>query len=348
MNRCDRNLCMLAALATVVFLCGVRTFGQSGSAFDRGLAAFRAGNYSSASSLFAEAETESPGSTEALLYQAKSLVHLQDFAAAETALRSYSSSHPDSSDALYMLGFVLHRQNRPAESLAIFTKAAGITRPMADDLKIVGLDYVLLDDYADAMKWLEKAVSMEPRNTDAWYCLGRAYYTVARLDEAKKAFQIVLELDPRNVRAENNLGLIYESSGAPDAAIETYQRAIAWQQDSQKPSEQPYVNLGNLLMEQGQLKEAMAPLESAVSLAPNNAYCRSTLGIYYHKIGRLEDAQRQLERATQLDPDNAVAHYQLGRVYKDMNELDRAQAEFNRTAEIKTRNAQGSSSQSNH
>lgn len=340
MNCTARNSCVLTALAGVVFLYGIPASAQSGNAFDRGLAAFRAGNYSSASALFAEAETESPGSTEALLYRAKSLVYLGDFSPAEKALRSYSSSHPDSSDALYMLGFVLHRQNRPAESLTAYTKAAAITRPMADDLKIVGLDYVLLDDYADAMKWLEQAVSMDPRNKDAWYCLGRTYYTVARLEDARKAFQQVLELDPRNVKAENNLGLIYESSGSPGTAIEAYNRAIAWQQDSLKPSEQPYVNLGSILMEQSRMKEAIAPLEKAVSLAPDNSYCRLTLGIYYHKVGRLKDAQPQLERATQLDPDNAVAHYQLGRLYKDMHELDRAQMEFDRTAEIKMRNAQ--------
>jgi tetratricopeptide (TPR) repeat protein len=312
------------------FLGGGRGSAQSSSAFDRGMAAFRAKDYSSAVVLFAEAETSSPGTTDALLYRAKSLVHLEDFSGAETALHSYLSSHSGSSDAFYMLGFVLNRENQPAQSLGAYTKAAAITIPTADDLKIVGLDYVLLNDYADAIKWLEKAVSMDSRNIDAWYYLGRAYYSVARLVEARKAFQTVLALDSRDVKAENNLGLVYESSGEPTAAIEAYRKAIAWQKDSLQPSEQPYVNLGNILMEQGQTKEAMGSLEKAVALAPNNAFCHLTLGVYYHKIGRLADAQQQLERATQLDPDNAVAHYQLGRLYKDMHATDRAQAESDR------------------
>jgi tetratricopeptide (TPR) repeat protein len=331
----------------IAFLSGPPGSAQSTSALDRGLAAFRAGEYASSAALFAEAEAAAPGTTDALLYRAKSLVHLPDFAAAERALRSYVSSHPDSSDALSMLGFVLNRQNRPAESLATYTKAAAITTPSADDLKIVGLDYVLMDDYADAIKWLEKAVSMDASNQDAWYYLGRAYYTVARLDKASQAFQTVLALDPRNVKAESNLGLIHESSGEITAAIEAYRRAIAWQEDSLQPSEQPYVSLGNILMEQGQIKEAKAPLEKAVALAPNNAYCRLTLGVYYHKIKQLEDAQRELERATQLDPENAVAHYQLGRLYKDVHEIDRAQAEFDRTAELKSHAAKIPSSTGN-
>jgi tetratricopeptide (TPR) repeat protein len=318
---------------------GLPCSAQSNSAFNRGLTEFRAGNYSSAASLFAEAETASPSTTDALLYRAKSLVHLQDFAGAERALRSYIPTHHDSADALYMLGFVLNRQNRPAESLATYTQAAAITRPAADDLKIVGLDYVLLDDYDDAIKWLEKAVTIDSTNKDAWYYLGRAYYARSRLNEARKAFQTILDLDPRDAKAENNLGLIFESSSDPDAAIDAYRKAIAWQEANSHPSEQPYVNLGNLLMEQGETKEAVTPLEKAVALAPNSGFCRMTLGVLYRKMGRLEGARRELELATQLDPENAVAHYQLGRLYTAIHKADLARVEFERTAELKSRRA---------
>ncbi len=326
-------------------LCAVRSSAQSSSDFDRGLAEFRAGKYSSAAALFAGAEAASPGTTDALLYQAKALVHLQDFAGAEQALHVYVRSHRDSSDALYMLGFVLNRENRPSDSLASYTQAAAITRPTADDLKIVGLDYALLDDYADAIQWLEKAVVLDKKNKDAWYYLGRAYYTKARLSEARKAFQTVLDLDPSNAKAENNLGLILETEGQPAVAMEAYRKAIVWQEQNSQPSEQPYVNLGNLLMEQGQIKEAIEPLEKAVALAPNNAFCHMTLGVYYRKAGQMESAQRELMRATQLEPDNAVAHYQLGRVYKEINDVDRAKAEFERTAELQSRAARTHSPQ---
>src|SRR6266699_3570259 len=131
--------------------------------------------------------------------------------------------------------------------------------------------------------------------------------------------------------------LILETEGQPAVAMEAYRKAIAWQEQNSQPSEQPYVNLGNLLMEQGQIKEAIEPLEKAVALAPNNAFCHMTLGVYYRKAGQMESAQRELMRATQLEPDNAVAHYQLGRVYKEINDVDRAKAEFERTAELQNR-----------
>jgi tetratricopeptide (TPR) repeat protein len=327
------------SLVIVWSLCGICSFAQSNSDLDRGMAEFRAGNYSSAVRLLASAEATSPGATDALLYRAKSLVHLQDFAGAEQSLRTYLNSHGNSSDALYMLGFVLNRENRPAESLAAYTQAAAITPPTSDDLKIVGLDYVLLNDNADAIKWLEKAVAFDSKNKDAWYYLGRAYYTRSRLNEARKAFQTLLEVDPLNARAENNLGLIYETEGNVNGAIEAYRKAITWQEQIPQVNEQPYVNLGNLLTQQGRSQEAIGPLEKAVALAPNNPYCHLTLGVFYRKMGATEKARRELVRATDLDPNNAVAHYQLGRIYKDLKDLAHAKAEFDRTAALQTKAA---------
>jgi len=215
-------------------------------------------------------------------------------------------------------------------------------------LKIVGLDYVLLDDYADAIKWLETAVALDSKNKDAWYYLGRAYYTRARLNDARKAFQTVLELDPSNARAENNLGLILETEGDVAGAIEAYRNAIAWLEQASQINEQPYVNLGNLLAQQGRPHEAVKPLEKAVALAPNNAYCHLTLGAFYRKIGETGKARHELLRATELDPNNAVAHYQLGRLYKDVNDLAHAKAEFDRTAELQSRAARSTPAPNNH
>jgi len=336
------------SLVVVWSLCGIRSFAQSSSDFDRGMAEFRAGNYSAAAALFASAEAASPGTTDALLYQGKALVHLQDFAGAELALRGYIGSHHDSSDALYMLGFVLNRENRPADSLSAYTQAATITRPTADDLKVVGLDYVLLDDYPDAIKWLENAVALDGKNKDAWYYLGRAYYTKARISEARKAFQTILDLDPRNARAENNLGLIFESDARPSEAMDAYRKAITWDEANPHRSEQPYVNLGSLLLEQGQTKDAILPLENAVTLAPENAYCRLRLGTAYFRDGQMDKAQRELEKATELDPENAAAHYQLGKVYKETHQLDRAKAEFDRTAKLQSRAASSEARATDH
>ena len=310
---------------------------QTARDYERAMADFHKGDYSSAAELFVKVEVASPGTTEALLFEGKCLIHLEKYQDAERALRSYVGRRPNSDEGLYLLGFVLYRQNKPAESLAMYTKGAALKRPAGDDLKIVGLDYVMLNDYADAVKWLERAVELEPKNKEAWYYLGRAYYTEKDVPDAQKAFLTVLDLDPRDARAENNLGLIFESEAKVTQALDAYRQAIAWQQGSPRPSEQPYVNLGNLLMKEGRTEEAIPHLQRAVSLAPSNAFCHLKLGEAYRRVHRSDEARRELERATQLEPENATVHYQLGRLYQEIHDRARAQAEFDRTMELQIR-----------
>jgi len=338
---------MIRSLIAGVLLLAVTAPSQTAAplppanrAYAQALKEYRAGNYASAIDLFGEVEAAAPGTTDSALYQARALIHTQEFIRAEMVLRSYIRGHRDSSDALYLLGFVLHRRNRPAESLETYTHAAAITAPTSDDLKVVGLNYVLLNDYSDAIKWLKKSVELQATNKDAWYYLGRAYYSKAQLPEARTAFEKVLELHPQDTKAETNIGLVLEDSGQTNAAAEAYRKAIEWQEKGADASEQPYANLGSLLLDQGRAQEGVVPLEKAVAMAPRSAFCHLKLGIAYRQLGRLEESEGQLTEATSLEPDNATAHYQLGRLYKDKHLLDKAQAEFDRTEELQNRAAQ--------
>ena len=229
---------------------------------------------------------------------------------------------------------MLYRENKASESLETYTRAAALKTPTGEDLKIVGLDYLLLNDYPDAIKWLEKAVELDAKNKDAWYYLGRAYYSRSLLPESGKAFQAVLDLDPRDARAENNLGLILESEAKPDEALEAYRKAIEWQLGTAHQSEQSYLNLGNLLLELDRAGEAIAPLQKAVELGETNASCHLKLGTAYLRTNQLPEAQRELEKAERLGPENAAIHYQLARFYKQVHQMEKARIEFQRTEEL--------------
>jgi tetratricopeptide (TPR) repeat protein len=314
--------------------------GQTEDGYEKAKAAFQSGQYLKAVSLFEALESAEPGKTDALLYSAKASLHLQKFADAENALRRYVGRNPESANGYYLLGYALNRENRPAESLEMYTRAAKITPPTGDDLKIVALDYELLNDNSEAIRWLERAVAMEPVNKEAWYYLGRAYYTASRIPDARAAFEQVLRIEPRDARAENNLGLIFESGGKTEEALATYRNAIAWQKDNTPSSEQPYLNLGSLLVTLDRTEEAVSPLRKAVELASTNSQCHLRLGTAYLHLKRLDEAQKELLEAVRLNPQDATAHYQLGRYYKQVKNMDAAKREFDRVSEIQSAEVQ--------
>ena len=317
-------------LASMTLLLGASAFAAP-AACNAGMTQFRAREWRDAAISLANCEAAAPGQTDALLFRGKALVNLGEFDDAAQALENYVAKHPQSDDALYTLGYVQFRQNKPRESLATYTKAAAIKTPTSDDLKIVSLDYVLLDDAKDAARYLEDALKMDPANVDARYSLGRVRYQLNEFDQAIAAFEEVLRRDPVNLKAEYNLGLSYEGENRVDDAIGCYQKAIAMEKVAPNRDEQPYLNLGSLLSKSNRAAEAIPFLQYAAEIKPDSGKVQYELAKAYLAAGNTDQARVSGERAIRLQPDESSYHYLLGRVYAKAGKQDLAAAEFQQT-----------------
>jgi tetratricopeptide (TPR) repeat protein len=309
---------------------------------DQALNLFRQERWSEAASAFEAAERQQPGQTDALLYRGKCLVNIQQFKDAGEALQAYISSHPLSDDAMYLLAYIFFREDKPNESLQLFTDAAKLKTPNSDALKIVSFDYLLLKDYVDAGHYLEIILQMDPNDLEARYYLGRVRYQQNRLDDAIAAFREVLGRDPSNVKAEDNLGLCLEGKNHVDQAIAAYQRAIALDESSLLHTEQPYLNLGILQAKNNNNREALLLLAKAQKIAPKSAQVHYQLAKSLFSLNRVEDAQREAETALQLNPKDAPSHYLLGRIYHTLGKSDLSAQQFKLTEDL-LRSASGNS-----
>jgi Flp pilus assembly protein TadD len=304
------------------------TWAQSITLYDQGRAAFAAHHWEDAASLMARAAEHDSSSSDALLFEGKALANLERFPEADAALTRYSQLHLNSAEALFMLGFVQQRENKPRESLTTYTAAARVATPRGDDLKIVGLDYVLLNDYPDAIHWLEKAVEFEPGNADAWYSLGRCYYTQSSFRDAERAFQKVLALEPKNVKAAENLALAYDAENRPADADRAFAMAVTLARETPHTDEWPYLNYGGFLLDHDRAAEAVPILQQAVAIAPKCVACHEKLGRALGVTGSTKSGIAELEEAATLSPDEARLHYELGLAYRAAGMVDRAKAEF--------------------
>lgn len=328
----------LAAVLSMTLLTGT-TMAQRPSLYAQGKQAFAEKRYAEAAKLFdasavAKEQATYPEAADALLMEGRCLADVSDLAGAERVIKAYLGQNVRSASALYLLGYVLQRANRPKESLQMFTKAAAIRTPVAEDLRIVALDYVLLDDYADAIRWLKMAVQDNPKNADAWYALGRSQMNQGNFVAAQQAFDRVLSIRPADVKALNNLGLSYEAQNRTADALHAYDRAVAAQKGAAHPSEQPLLNYGTLLISQNRIADAIAALEPAIQIAPKNAKCHEELARAYQQGNRLVEAQQQLEEAVALDPKNPRLHYQLGRLYQHAGLAEKARSELELSAKL--------------
>jgi tetratricopeptide (TPR) repeat protein len=262
------------------------------------------------------------------LAQAKADLDHGQYAEAERILRDRLADHASEVEARYLLAYALFRENKPADSLKEYTEAARQRAPRAAELKTVALDYVLLNDYDDAEHWARYSLSLDANDAEAWYEFARIEYTLNRFQAAVEAFQRALQLDPVSVKAENNLGLALEGLNRTEEALVALRKAVAMQASSQRPSEQPLLNLAKLLIDRNHLDEALPLLQQAAQIAPRDSKILAQLGRLYSEKGELSAAREALEQAVAIEPQDSSLHFQLGQVYRKSGEPEKASREF--------------------
>lgn len=270
------------------------------------------------------------------LAEVQTMLDAGRFHEAEGALRVYLRNNDLSAPGHEMLAYALMRENKPADSLKEYTRAAAIEKPSAQLLVRVGQDYVLLGDWPDADRWTLRAVQMDPADADAWYSLGRIRYTEQRFSDALSCFQKALKLAPKSVKAENNLGLAYEATNHVDAAEAAYRQAIEWQNQGppDQLSEEPLLNLGIVLLHRGDLAETEPLFTKAEALAPKDPRIHEQMGHLYMQKANYEAAEHELQLACELDPKNSSLHFLLGQAYRHLGKLQEAKTEFTTSARL--------------
>ena len=245
----------------------------------------------------------------------------------EQAIRAEIVNRPNSASLLYALALILRQEGKPHESLDAYTGAARLRSPTPEELRSVALDYVLLSDYDDAIRWLEKAVQMSPANPEILYSLGRCYYSRDRYLDAGRMYERILALNPSHLKAEENLGLVYDATNQPEKA-EAALRKAAGLAGTNGPDEWPFLDLGGFLLDQDRPQEAIDPLRIAARIQPSCAPCHEKLGRALLSAQDLAESIRELETATTLEPNNPKTHYELGRALRQAGQSDRAKQEF--------------------
>ena len=151
----------------------------------------------------------------------------------------------------------------------------------------LGLKFVGKDDYQQAAKHFQEALTIYPEYLAARNDLGAQYLKLKQLDEAQKHFEIVLAADPKNFNAKLNMGLVQ--------------------------------------VERHNYADAIVLLNQAIAIDSTRPVPRLWIGIAKLELGDLEVAEQELTRALITGgAECAAAHYQLARIYFSRGAIDDA------------------------
>ena len=142
--------------------------------------------------------------SQELIEKIKNFLSINDFSGAKKLLDSIKNE--DNQLILYYKGFANHKLGKNKEAIENLKKIK------TEIPEVFFLMSNILEDLSkelDAIKFLEKAISLKSKYWQAFFNLGRIYLKINELKKSKEFFKEVLKIDPNNTNAIYYLGVLY-------------------------------------------------------------------------------------------------------------------------------------------
>src|SRR5579884_3153869 len=212
-----------------------------------------------------------------------------DFDTADDFLRRLIHDFPSDPEVLYA---AVHTYSdlatRASQQLA--TRAPNSAQ--AHELEADALE--MQGKWQDAAKQYQKILQLNPKMPGIHFRMGRLLLSEPNppadaAQQAKKEFEEELQIDPSNAGAEYVLGELARESQQWDEAVQHFTRAAKLD----TTFGDAYLGWGVALVSTKKFSDAVAPLEVAVKLEPQNPAAHYNLAIAYTRTGRKEDGERE-------------------------------------------------------
>ena len=228
------------------------------------------GRLDAANDMYSQIDASAPAHWAAQLRIANNYDELHRLDDAIHTLEAATTQYPDRPDALIELGDILRRHERWTEAIAAYDRAlAQVGKPDRNDWPL-------------------------------FYARGIAEHEANQWPRAQEDFEHALALNPDQPDVLNYLGYSWVEKGVNlERAREMIEKAL-----SQRPTSGFMVDsLGWLFFRTGQYDKAVAEMERAIELTPDDATINSHLGDTLAAVGRIEEARYQWKRALIYNPE---------------------------------------------
>ncbi len=278
-----------------------------------------------------------------LASQAADLINQGQYVKAQSLLLATQRPLENSAYWNNLLGYAEFKLNQPKPALEHLQKALQLDPDNTDFLMDVGEFLAHYRAYHEALEMFQVAAKRLPHSPQVQFGLAVSYILENRREEATRLLEALIASNPKFEPAYRALGECYEDAGRGKAMVELGKRLQAI--DSSNPTGWYLVGAG-LLNESVQdrylLTSAIPALERAVALEPRSSRDHFVLGKAYEAEHNDPKAIAELKETIRLDPEHERAHYVLAQIYERMGEKQLAQAQFEAHNRIKKgeRNAQ--------
>jgi tetratricopeptide (TPR) repeat protein len=297
---------------------------------------FASGQYASAQENLWQCLDAGQASSEQAYQLAMTYRALRNY---ETGLRKTDSAltqSPNNVDLLFLAAYLHYRRNETKQSMLLTSKAYGIAPKDWRIHEMFALNYISFHMLEPARLSLLQAISLNSRNAELYYQLARLYFTLGSYVESIRISKQGLELAPDYPEMYHNLALSYEGSGNGELAVTNFRKAIELNRHLGRRDEWPLIDFAAYQRMGGQPEESLSLLREALAINPASPRANYEMGELLRDMRQYKEAATYLGKAIDLDPCNAKAIYGLALVSRTLGETDRSKALLQRFKEVDT------------
>ena len=192
-----------------------------------------------------------------------------------------------------------------------------------DDVDVM-LDYgdllTEMGEYERALEQFEKALALEPDSAEAHFLLGELAAKQQKYTEAEFRFRQAIELDPKYPGAHTKLARILLRRDTTDAAV----THLLAELDNCAGDAELLSELGELLIEAGQLSQANIAFKRLVSLQPDDSKAQHNLAVSFFMLDKMDEGINHCRKAIKIKPDYSLALYNMALAFLQKGLLPRA------------------------
>jgi tetratricopeptide (TPR) repeat protein len=243
----------------------------------------------------------------------------------------------------YQQALALHRQGQVERARKVCREILEAQPAHADALHLLGWLALQTRDPRTAADLIGKAIEIDPHNAIAHFNRGTALHGLKQWEAALHSYDRAIALKSDYAKAHCNRGVVLQQLKRLDEAVCSHDRAIAVRRDFPEA----YLNRGNALRELGDLSAALASYDHAVALKPDYAQAHSNRGTVQRELGQWRQALECFAQAIRITPGYVDAHVNRGNVLRDLKESDAALASFERALTLNQACAEAHSGRGN-
>jgi tetratricopeptide (TPR) repeat protein len=205
---------------------------------------------------------------------------------------------------IFQQALALHQTGQLASARNLYEEILKIQSNHFDALHLLGVIAIQTRDFYRAVELIGKAIDVDPQNATAYFNRGIAFKQLAKLEAALASYDGAIAIKSDYSEAYFNRGNVLRVLERFEQALVSYDQAIALQPDRVEA----HLNRSNVLAELRQFDAALIGYDRTIMLKPDYAEAHLSRGNLLRYLERFEEATASYDRAIAIKPDYAEAH----------------------------------------